>query len=185
MPYTAPPAKTSISDTYPNPSNAVARAGFGTLWDYVTGLLGLTGSPPAARTALGLVIGTDVQAYNANTAFTNVAQSFSGGQRGAITTLTDAATINSDFAVNNNFTVTIAGNRSIANPSNVVAGQSGSIFIVQDATGSRTLSWGSNFDWANGGTAPTLSTAANAVDRVDYIVRSSTQIHAVFTGNYV
>ena len=185
MPYTAPPAKTSISDTYPNPSNAVARAGFGTLWDYVTGLLGLTGSPPAARTALGLVIGTDVQAYNANTAFTNVAQTFSGAQRGQITTLTDGATITPDFAVNNNFTVTIAGNRSIANPSNVVAGQSGSIFIVQDATGSRTLSWGSNWDWANGGTAPTLSTAANAVDRVDYIVRSSTAIHAVFTGNYV
>jgi hypothetical protein len=185
MPYTAPPAKTEISDTYPNPSNAVARAGFGTLWDYVTGLLGLTGSPPAARTALGLVIGTDVQAYNANTAFTNVAQTFSGAQRGQITTLTDGATITPDFAANCNFTVTIAGNRSIANPTNVIAGQSGSIFIVQDATGSRTLSWGSNFDWANGGTAPTLSTAANAVDRVDYIVRSATQIHVVFTGNYV
>ena len=36
MAYTAPPAKTEISDTYPNPSNAVARAGFGTLWEYVT-----------------------------------------------------------------------------------------------------------------------------------------------------
>jgi hypothetical protein len=80
MAYTAPPAKTEISDTYPNPSNAVARAGFGTLWEYVTGLLGLTGSPPAARTALGLVIGTDVQAYNANTAFTNTAQTFTALQ---------------------------------------------------------------------------------------------------------
>ena len=80
MPYTAPPAKTAISDTYPNPSNAVARAGFGQLWDYATGLLGLTGSPPAARTALGLVIGTDVQAYNANTAFTNTNQTFTGLQ---------------------------------------------------------------------------------------------------------
>ena len=64
MPYTAPPAKTSISDTYPNPSNAVARAGFGQLWEYVTNLLGATGSPPAAQAALGLVIGTNVQAYN-------------------------------------------------------------------------------------------------------------------------
>lgn len=80
MAYTAPPAKTSISDTYPNPSNAVARAGFAQLWDYTTGLLGLTGSPPAARTALGLVIGTDVQAYNANTAFTNTAQTFTALQ---------------------------------------------------------------------------------------------------------
>jgi hypothetical protein len=184
MPYTAPPAKTSISDTYPNPSNAVARAGFGQLWEYVTGLLGLTGNPAAAQTALGLVIGTDVQPYNANTAFINVAQTFSGAQRGQITTLTDGATITPDFAVNNNFTVTLGGNRAMANPTNLIAGQSGSIFITQDGTGSRLLSWGSYWDFANGGTAPTLSTAANAVDRIDYIVRTTTSIHTVFTGNY-
>ncbi|WP_399696618.1 hypothetical protein [Xenophilus sp.] len=50
----APPARTEISDAYPNPSNAVARAGFGKLWDYVTGLLGGTGNPAEARAALGL-----------------------------------------------------------------------------------------------------------------------------------
>jgi hypothetical protein len=64
MAYSPPPAKTEISDTYPNPSNAVARAGFGTLWDYVTGLLGMTGNPAAAQTALQLVPGTNVQAYS-------------------------------------------------------------------------------------------------------------------------
>jgi hypothetical protein len=100
-----------------------------------------------------------------------------------ITTLTDAATITPDFSASCNFTVTLGGNRTLANPTNVVAGQSGSIFIVQDGTGSRTLSWGSNWDWA-GGSAPTLSTSANAVDRVDYIARSATSIQAVFTGNY-
>ena len=100
-----------------------------------------------------------------------------------ITTLTDGATITPDFSTSCNFTVTLAGNRAMANPSNPVAGQSGSIFIVQDSTGSRTLSWGANWDWA-GGTAPTLTTAANAVDRVDYVVRSATSIQAVFTGNY-
>ncbi len=52
MTYAAPPARTEISDTYPNPSNAVARVGFGKLWDYVTGLLGSTGSPTAAKAAL-------------------------------------------------------------------------------------------------------------------------------------
>ena len=71
----------------------------------------------------------------------------------------------------------------MANPTSPIAGQSGSIFIVQDATGSRTLSWGSYWDFI-GGSAPTLSVAPNAVDRVDYIVRSSTSIHAVFTANY-
>ena len=183
MAYTAPPAKTSISDTYPNPSNAVARAGFGTLWDYVTGLLGLTGNPAQAQIALQLVPGTNVQAYNANTAFTNVAQTFSAGQRGTITALTDAATITPNLASSNNFSVTLGGNRTLANPTNIVAGQSGSFFISQDATGNRTLSWGAYWDFTNG-VAPTLSTAANAVDRVDYIVRSATSIQAVFTGNY-
>jgi len=54
---------------------------------------------------------------------------------------------------------------------------------VQDGTGSRTLSWGSYWDFA-GGTAPTLSTTASAVDRIDYVVRSATSIHTVFTANY-
>jgi hypothetical protein len=51
----APPAKSSISAPYPNPSNAVARIGFGALWDYVTSLLGMTGTPADAIAALGAV----------------------------------------------------------------------------------------------------------------------------------
>ena len=54
----------------------------------------------------------------------------------------------------------------------------GCIFIVQDGTGSRTGSWGTYFKWI-GGTAPTLTTTAAAIDRVDYIVKSSTEIQAV------
>jgi hypothetical protein len=100
-----------------------------------------------------------------------------------ITTLTDGATITPDFSASCNFTVTLGGNRTMGAPSNAVAGQSGSIFIVQDGTGSRTLAWNSNWKWP-GGTAPTLTTTAGAVDRVDYIVRSSTAIQAVYTGNY-
>lgn len=112
-----------------------------------------------------------------------VAHTFTAGIRGEITTLTDGATITPDMDDSNNFTVTLGGNRTLANPTNLTAGQSGSIFIVQDGTGSRTLAWGSYWDFA-GGTAPTLTTTAGAVDRVDYIVRSSTSIHAVFTGDY-
>jgi hypothetical protein len=100
-----------------------------------------------------------------------------------ITTLTDGSTITPAFSDSCNFTVTLGGNRTLANPTGMVAGQSGSIFIVQDGTGSRTLAFGSYWDFANG-TAPTLTTTASAVDRIDYIVRSSTSIHAVFTGNY-
>lgn len=128
-------------------------------------------------------IGTTIQAYDADTAKTDTAQTFTAAQRGTIGTLTDGATITPDFATANNFTVTLAGNRTIANPTNLTAGQSGSIFIVQDGTGSRTAAWGSYWDFA-GGTAPTLTTTASAIDRVDYVVRSSTSIHTVFTGNY-
>lgn len=137
----------------------------------------------ALASVSGLVIGTNVQAYDADTAKTDVAQSFTAAQRGAISTLTDGATITPDFALGNNFSVTLGGNRTLANPSNLTAGQSGSIFVVQDGTGSRTLAYGSQYDFI-GGTAPTLTTAANSVDRIDYVVRTTGSIHCVFTANY-
>lgn len=127
-------------------------------------------------------IGTTVQAYDADNAVTDVAQTFTAGQRGEITTLTSGATVTPDFNDSNNFTLTLDQNLTIANPSNLVAGQSGSIFLVQDGTGSRTAAWGIYWDFA-GGNPPTLTTTASAVDRVDYIVRSATSIHAVATLN--
>jgi hypothetical protein len=146
-------------------------------------LLTLNQTTDALQSVFGLIIGTDVQAYDADTAKTDVAQTFTKGQRGEITVLSDGTTITPDLADSNNFSVTLGGNRTLANPSNITAGQSGSIFITQDGTGSRTLAYGSNFDFA-GGTAPTLSTTAAAVDRIDYVVRTATSIHAVFTANY-
>jgi len=100
-----------------------------------------------------------------------------------VTTLTDAATISVNMATSCNFTVTLGDNRTLDNPTGMVTGQTGSIFIVQDATGSRTLAYGANWEFPNG-TAPTLTTTANAVDRLDYIVRSATSIQAVLTTNY-
>ena len=113
----------------------------------------------------------------------DTAQTFTKGQRGEITVLTDGATITPDLADSNNYSVTLAGNRTLANPTNITAGQSGSIFVSQDGTGSRTLAYGTYWDFA-GGTAPTLSTAASSVDRIDYVVRTATSIHAVFTAAY-
>ena len=106
------------------------------------------------------------------------AQTFTAGQLGEITALTDASSIATNLALSNNFSVTLGGSRTLANPTNIVAGQSGSFFITQDGTGSRTLAYGGYFKFV-GGTAPTLSTAAASVDRIDYIAKSSTIIHAV------
>jgi hypothetical protein len=106
------------------------------------------------------------------------AQTFTGAQRGEITALTDASSIATDLALSNNFSIQLGGNRTLANPTNTVAGQSGSIFVTQDGTGSRTLAYGTNFKFV-AGTAPTLSTAAASVDRIDYVVASATKIHAV------
>ena len=105
---------------------------------------------------------------------------WTGAQRGQVTGLTSASTITIDMATTNNHSVTLAHNATFANPSNQVAGQSGSIFLTQDGTGSRTASWAANWKW-KGGTAPTLTTTAAAVDRVDYIIAASGSIHAVAT----
>lgn len=151
---------------------AVADGGTGAS-SFISGAL-LKGAGTSAITTA--TAGTDYAGID-------TAQTFTKGQRGEITALTDGSTITPDLADSNNFSVTLGGNRTLANPSNIVAGQSGSFFITQDGTGSRTLAYGSYYDFA-GGTAPTLSTAASAVDRIDYVVRTSTSIHCVFTANY-
>ena len=132
-----------------------------------------------ARLVKSIVNGSNVTGLGETTS----SDQLEGRYAVAIGTLSDGATITPDFGANQNFTVTLGGNRALANPSNMVDGQTGSIFIVQDGTGSRTLSYGTSYDFA-GGTAPTLSTGASAVDRIDYVVRTSTSIHCVFTANY-
>ena len=102
--------------------------------------------------------------------------SLSGSIGAAITAASDGSTITLDLGANTHQSVTLGGNRTFAAPSNQTVGQSGSIFITQDGTGSRTASFNSAFKFV-GGTAPTLSTAANAVDRIDYVIKSSNVIH--------
>ena len=99
-----------------------------------------------------------------------------------IVSLTDGTNISVDFNSGQNFAVQLGGNRTIDNPTNCVPGQTGSIFVIQDGTGSRTLSYGTNYKFP-GGTAPTLSTGASACDRIDYITFTSTNVHAVATLN--
>ena len=113
-----------------------------------------------------------------NTASPAKKLSVNGPALATISALTDGATITPDFDTSQNFSVTLGGNRTLANPTNIDAGQTGSIFVTQDGTGSRTLAFGNKWAFA-GGTAPTLTTTAAAVDRIDYIVMSASIIQAV------
>ena len=102
--------------------------------------------------------------------------SLTGGAAANITALSDGATITIDMATACHHSVTLGGNRTFAAPSNQVVGQAGSIFITQDGTGSRTAAFNAAFKFV-GGTAPTLTTTAAAVDRIDYVILSSNVIH--------
>ena len=99
---------------------------------------------------------------------------------GTLIATTDTDTSNTgsvtlDFAANQNFVLTFTGNVTLANPSTEQVGQSGIICCIQDGTGSRTLSLGTDYETA-GGAGITLSTAGNAVDIIPYFVKASGSI---------
>ena len=96
---------------------------------------------------------------------------------GTVSALTDGATITPNFNTANNFSVTLGGNRTLANPTNISAGQSGAIVVTQDGTGSRTLGYGGYWKFP-GGTAPTLTTTASKVDVICYFCDTTTRLAA-------
>mgnify|MGYP001450797102 FL=1 len=101
---------------------------------------------------------------------------FSAAVVGATDTDTsNTGSVTLDFAANQNFVLTFTGNVTLANPSTEAVGQSGIIVCIQDGTGSRTLSLGTDYETA-GGAGITLSTAASAVDVIPYFVKASGSI---------
>jgi hypothetical protein len=100
-----------------------------------------------------------------------------------IVTVTDAACISVNFALGNNFLVTLAGNRTLKAPVNCTAGQTGNFYVIQDSTGSRTLSYNSAWQFVSA-TVPTLSTGASDVDILVYSARSATTVDAVLLKNF-
>jgi hypothetical protein len=99
---------------------------------------------------------------------------------GSAVAKTDTDTSNSgsvtlDYTANQNFVLTMTGNVTLANPSTENVGQSGFITFIQDGTGSRVLSVGSQYFCA-GGAVIVLSTAANSIDIVPYVVIAAGKI---------
>lgn len=78
-------------------------------------------------------------------------------------TLTDQATVTWDASTQDVCKVTLAGNRTLAAPTNGTTGQFISILVIQDGTGSRTITWNAAYEFT-GDTAPTLTTTANKGD---------------------
>jgi len=78
-------------------------------------------------------------------------------------TISDGATPAWDVSTESCAKITIAGNRTIGAPSNGVAGQFISLLIIQDGTGSRTMTWNGVYEFASD-TAPTLTTTADKAD---------------------
>jgi len=121
-------------------------------------------------------IGSTVQAFDADIVAKDTNNTFTAAQRGSTDTdTTNTGSVTLDFDTNQNFVLTLTGNVTLANPTTEAVGQSGFIVFIQDGTGSRTVSLGSDFLTA-GGAGLTLSSDASAIDIVPYVVSASNQI---------
>ena len=98
-------------------------------------------------------------------------------------TVTDAACVSVNFALGNTFVVTLGGNRTLKAPANCTAGQGGTIHVIQDSTGSRTLAYNTAWQFVSAA-VPTLSTGASDVDILCYVARSATTVDAVLLKNF-
>jgi len=91
------------------------------------------------------------------------------------TDTTNTGNVTLDFGANQNFVLTLTGNVTLDNPTTEQVGQSGFIVFIQDATGGRTVSLGTDYETA-GAAGLTLSTAASTTDIVPYVVAASGRI---------
>ena len=112
--------------------------------------------------------------FNAQISATSSA-TFSGAVGTPIVSLSAATSVALDLSSGNDFGITLANATTLVNPTNAKIGQTGTIAVKQDGTGSRTLSYGDAYNFASG-TAPTLSTAAAATDILIYKVREVSSV---------
>ena len=124
-------------------------------------------STASAQANLGLVIGTNVQAFSTGIVTSTGTNTFSAAQRGAVVALASTGQIAPNLGAANNFSLAMTVNTTLATPTNIVAGQSGRIAITQNST-AMTLAYDSAFWKFAAGATATLSTAT-AVGTVDVL----------------
>ena len=112
--------------------------------------------------------------FNAQISATSSA-TFSGAVGTPIVSLSAATSVALDLSSGNDFGITLGNATTLVNPTNAKIGQTGTIAVKQDGTGTRTLSYGDAYNFASG-TAPTLSTAAAATDILIYKVREVSSV---------
>ena len=124
-----------------------------------------SGSSPAYEDSIHCVKDAGVSVmYNGSTKIATSATGVTVTGTAVATTNTDTSNTGSvtlDFAANQNFVLTLTGNVTLANPSTEQVGQSGFITLIQDGTGGRTLSLGTDYETA-GGAGITLTSTASA-----------------------
>ena len=110
---------------------------------------------------------------------------FMTGAFAPVVTLADATSVVPDLNTSNVFAVTLAGNRTLAAPTNTSTniGATGHIFIVQDATGGRTLSYNTAYQFPDGD-VPVLTSTSGAVDVLFYAVRTTAKVDSIVIKNF-
>jgi hypothetical protein len=99
-----------------------------------------------------------------------------------ITTIADAASIVMNMATNNQFLVTLGGDRTLAAPTNLTVGQTGHIYCIQNSGGGHTLGYNSVFQFA-GGSDPVVTPAGGAVNLLVFSVRATDKVDAVMVND--
>jgi hypothetical protein len=133
-----------------------------------TGWTALGGSGGSTTDASLLTSGTLNDArLSANVPLLNIVNVYTKAQGSQSVALVDASTIATDASLSNTFTVTLGGNRTLGNPTNLQSGFVYNFHVTQDGTGSRLLTYGSAFKFGAAG-APTLSATAGATDWLSF-----------------
>ena len=156
----------------------------------------VSGGELGAATASTAAATTD-SAQVATTAFVkdqlDVASTWTAPQRGEVTAVThNSNTISLDFTASNNFFIQLVSGQpdvttiqKVANSTDNAAGQSGSIFIQQPASGSTVLvsGWTGDFRFPAQTALAAVTATLGVVDRIDYVVKDADEIHVVSTLN--
>ena len=110
----------------------------------------------------------------------------SGAVAPAVVALADAATIEVDASLGNDFRVTIAGDHAMGTPANPSDGQKITFQVTQGTGGPFTLSWSSGYQFSVGLPQPTLSTTAGDTDLLCFIYNAAkgTWLFAVFVSGF-